>query len=278
LQLSAPRASPSCLEFLRVDPPGADLAVVRRAPSRPPSAGSLLFIHGLGDASSAFAGAIEAPALARHELALVDLLGHGTSDKPANFDYRPASHAAVLFQALRAMRLPAPLHLVGYSLGGAVAVELARFPVEGLGHVVLVEPVLEESQMAFSKRIVEVSEGEFRARYAEFIGPYGAPEKSLADRRWAETAAFASSSAFYRSAKGLLEAAKRGELIAHFREALAPQALVLSPETYDRWPEAAAAESRGARVVLVESPSSAPMYDAPDAFYQAVAMATAAGP
>jgi pimeloyl-ACP methyl ester carboxylesterase len=278
LKLSALKASPLCLEFLRVDPPGADLAVVRRDASSTPSAGSLLFIHGLGDAASTFADAIEAPALARFELALVDLLGHGTSDKPANFDYRPASHAAVLFQALRAMRLPAPVHIVGYSLGGAVAVELARFPIEGLGHLVLVEPALVESQMTFSKRATAVSEGEFRVRYAEFIGPYGASEKSLADRRWAETAAFASSRAIYRSAKGLLEAAKRGELLLHFREARAPLALILTPETYEGWPEAAAAEARGARVILVESPSNAPMYDAPDAFCQAVAMATAPGP
>ncbi len=273
LQLSAPEALRTCLEFLRVDPPGADLAVVRRPPSASSKAGSLVFIHGLGDASSAFAGALESQALAPFEIVLIDLLGHGTSDKPNNFDYRPASHAAVLFQALRALTLPAPVHLVGYSLGGAIALELSRFPVQGLGALVLIEPALAESKMDFSKRITKLSEGEFRDGYADFIGPYGRPDASLADRRWAETAAFASSTAFYRSAKGLLEASRRGELLAHLRETKAPRALVLSKDTYDAWPEAAEAEEQGARVILVDSPSSAQMYDAPDALYKAIALA-----
>jgi hypothetical protein len=131
--------------------------------------------------------------------------------------------------------------------------------------------------MDFSKRITMVSEGEFRAHYGDLIAPYGSPEAPLADRRWAETAAFASSTGFYRSAKGLLEAAQRGELIRHFKETNAPLALILAEETYEEWPLAAEAEARGARVLLVDSPSSAPMYDNPEALYKAIALAVELG-
>ena len=266
------------MDFVRVDPPGCDLAIVGRPATGSPCAGTLVFIHGLGGASSSFAQATEAPELARFDLLLVDLLGHGASDKPANFDYRPASHAAVVFQALRAVRPAAPVLVVGYSLGGAVAVELSRFPVEGLAGVILVEPALDPARMAFAAKVVAFGEGAFRAKYAEFLAPYAAEQASEADRHWADTAAFASSSAFYRSAKGLLEAAKRGELWEHFKSSPLPRNLILSPQTLDEWPRAQQAKEWGSRIMIVESPSASPMYDNAQAFYAAVGeLASASG-
>ncbi len=266
------------MEFVRVDPPGCDLAVVGRPATRSPCAGTLVFIHGLGGASSSFAQATEAPDLARFDLLLVDLLGHGASDKPENFDYRPASHAAVLFQALRAVRHAGPVLLVGYSLGGAVAVELARFPVEGIAGVILVEPSLDPARMPFAAKVAAFSEGEFRAKYADVLAPYAADEASEADRHWVDTAAFASSSAVYRSAKGLLEAAKRGELWEHLRSSPLPRNLILSPQTLDEWPKVQEAKEWGSRIVVVESASRSPMYDNAQALYAAIGeLASASG-
>jgi len=257
------------MDFVRVDPPGCDLALVRRPAATSPSKGTTVFLHGLGDASSAFYGAFEAPSLAPFEIVLVDLLGHGSSDKPSNFDYRPASHAAVLFQALRGLELPAPVHLVGYSLGGAVALELGRFPLPGLGRLVLVDPALDPSLLQFSAKVVAFSEAEFRAQYAEFLAPYGELAASFADRRWAEAAAFASSTGFYRSAKGVVEASRRGELLEHFREAAGRLTLITSSPS----PPAGAADpayGTGVLVVRLEAPNRAPMYDCPAEFYEAV--------
>lgn len=264
------------MELLRVDPPGCDLSVVRRPPAARPSKGALVFLHGLGGASSDFAQALESEALAPFGVVLLDLLGHGTSDKPANFDYRPASHAAVLFQALGKLRPAAPVVLVGYSLGAAVALELSRLPLAGLSGVVLVEPAVEEARMPFAAKVAAIPEGEFRARYGEFLEPYASPVSTDADRHWAETAAFASSSAFHRSAKGLLEAARRGELTAHLREARVPLALILSPATHSEWALEAKLERDGAPLFLVESPSRAPMLENPSPFYLAVRAAAEA--
>lgn len=263
------------MEFLRVEPPGCDLAVVRRAPATSPPQGTLVFLHGLGEAGATFYGALEAPPLAPFEVVLPDLLGHGTSDKPSNFDYRPASHAAVLFQALRGLALPPPIHLVGYSLGGAVAVELARFPLRGLGRLVLVEPALDPAALHFAAKVVGSSEAEFRARYGDLLAPYGAPSASFADRRWAETAAFASSSAIWRCAKAALDAAGRGELIDHLREAAFRAALILS----NPQPPAGGSDptfGAGCPVLWLDSPSRAPMYDCPAEFYEAVRRAVSA--
>lgn len=271
------------MEFLRVDPPGCDLAFVRSAPRVAPRnlqpatrATTLVFLHGLGGAASSFALALEAEPLAYFEVILTDLLGHGSSDKPLNFDYRPASHAAVLFQAFRKMEFEGRLHLVGYSMGAAVAVELARFPLPALQSLVLVEPALEPSRMRFAESVAAVPEGEFRARFAEFLEPYAAPDSGDADRKWAETAAFASSIAFHRSAKGTLEAARRGELLAHLREVHTPKALVVSKATYDEWPLVRDLEAEGVPVFVVRAPDRMPMYECPDEFYGAVRAATEA--
>jgi pimeloyl-ACP methyl ester carboxylesterase len=264
------------MEFLRVDPPGCDLAVIRRPHQGGKPAATLVLLHGLGDASSVFAQALEAAALAPFELALFDLLGHGSSDKPANFDYSPASHGAVLFQAMRKLGLPGPLYLVGYSLGGAVAVELSRFPVDGLAGLVLVEPALDATRMRFAGKVAEVSEGEFRARFADFLAPYASEEASDADRLWVESAAFASSTAFHRSAKGALEAARRGELLRHLRESALPRALILSRRTRDEWTAARDLEAEGAPVFLVDAPHQMPMLERPEEFYAALRRAVEA--
>jgi pimeloyl-ACP methyl ester carboxylesterase len=265
--------------MIRVDPPGADLAVIRRDAlvAARPARGTILFIHGLGDAASMFGPSMEAAPLAPYGLALVDLLGHGLSDKPTSFDYSPASHAAVLFAALRQLNLPPPLHLVGFSLGAAVAVELSRFGAIQVGSLVLCEPVVDLNRMEFARRIVAMPEGAFADDYGELLQQYTGPDSTEADRRWAETAAFAGSRAFYRCARGLLAAAERGELTAHLRESKAPKTFILSPQTYDQWPMARTFKQEGARVVLIDSRSKMPMYESPDAFYDAVAAAISAG-
>jgi pimeloyl-ACP methyl ester carboxylesterase len=178
---------------------------------------------------------------------------------------------AVLFQAIRALEVPPPLCVVGYSLGGAVALELAKFEPLGVAGLVLVEPALEAARMSFAARAAALSEGEFRAKYAEILEPYGAPEATAADRHWAETAAFASSTAVYRSAKGLFEAAGRGEPSRRFEALQMRTTVVISPQTQAEWHDLFLAQERGVRLKVIASPSRAPFFDAPAAFYEAVA-------
>jgi len=226
-----------------------------------------------------FAPALEEPALAPYEVALVDLLGHGTSDKPLNFDYSPASHAAVLFALAQKAGLAQPMHLVSFSFGGAVAVELARFEPLRVQALVLCEPALEEERMSFARLVVARPEQDFVEDYAEFLASFATPDAPEADRRWAETAAFASARSIWRSSSAALAAARRGELVAHLEEHRGPKVLILTPDTVDKWGRAQRLKAGGARVFQVPSASKMPMYDAQAAFYGAVARALpAAGP
>ena len=82
----------------------------------------LVLIHGLG--SSADDWFLQLPALAPHYLCMaVDLRGHGLSGKPAG-RYSVGLFAADVAGLIHALDL-APAHIVGLSLGGMVAQQLA---------------------------------------------------------------------------------------------------------------------------------------------------------
>src|SRR5262245_21911628 len=84
-----------------------------------------VFIHGLGGNGEAILGAVaNDPALGGHRSLLIDLPGHGASDRPADFSYSLDDHAA----AVAAACAPAGLHgvdLVGHSLGADIAIVVA---------------------------------------------------------------------------------------------------------------------------------------------------------
>ena len=82
----------------------------------------ILLIHGLG--SSVRDWEFQVPAFApQYEVIAADLRGHGRSAKPRG-RYRVPQFAADMAGLLRALDV-APAHIVGLSLGGMVALELA---------------------------------------------------------------------------------------------------------------------------------------------------------
>jgi 3-oxoadipate enol-lactonase len=82
----------------------------------------VLLLHGLG--SSARDWEHQVPVLAREfQVLTCDLRGHGRSDRPPG-PYSPGLFAADVASLLRAVEV-SPVHVVGLSLGGAVAFQLA---------------------------------------------------------------------------------------------------------------------------------------------------------
>jgi len=83
---------------------------------------ALVFIHGLG--SSARDWEFQVPEFSKaYKVVTLDLRGHGQSDKPAG-PYSLPMFAADVAGLLRALDLQ-PAHIVGLSLGGGVAFQLA---------------------------------------------------------------------------------------------------------------------------------------------------------
>lgn len=81
-------------------------------------------IHGLGCASSfEYSHVATFPALRARRCILVDLLGFGFSDQPADFGYRVEDHALQLMRFVEARGLWS-FDLYGHSMRGSVAIEM----------------------------------------------------------------------------------------------------------------------------------------------------------
>ena len=111
-----------------VDVGGLDLAYVEIAGSEPP----LLLVHGFTDTSRSFS--LLAPYLAGRRLIMPDLRGHGGSQAGGAFGV--ADFADDIAGLIRRLRLDRPV-VVGHSLGGMVAMQLASRHPDLIGGLVL---------------------------------------------------------------------------------------------------------------------------------------------
>ncbi|MEV7087200.1 alpha/beta hydrolase [Streptomyces sp. NPDC093085] len=142
---AAPKAGPVRVaegeELRRVTLPGLDLAV-RARPATRPGAGPALYVHGLGGSSQNWSALM--PYLADLvDGEAVDLPGFGDSAPPADGDYSVPGHARAVIRLLDAAGR-GPVHLLGNSLGGAVATRVAAVRPDLVRTLTLVSPALPE--------------------------------------------------------------------------------------------------------------------------------------
>ncbi|MET7466011.1 alpha/beta hydrolase [Nonomuraea sp. NPDC005501] len=242
---------PSGARMRWVELPGTDPAVV--------------YVHGLGAMSAPYYAATAAhPLLAGRRSLLVDLLGFGISDRPADFSYTLEAHADTLATALRQAGA-SRMSLIAHSMGGAVAIVLAARHPGIAERLILVDANLDPypptpvtpggSGIASHTEDDFVDHGWREVR--DRVGPHWWSTMRLADRR-----------ALHRSAVSLAEGTD-----PTMRELL--MALPI-PRAY-LYPEGEAPASAGdlaaAGVGLLEIPDAGHnvMLDNPEAFARAIA-------
>jgi pimeloyl-ACP methyl ester carboxylesterase len=120
-----------------------------------------VYLHGLGCAGSADFTEIAAhPALHGGRSIVVDLLGHGFSDRPRDFPGTLEAHAETVAALLDDEGIKDAV-LVGHSMGGAVAITLAATRPDLASRLVLAEPNLRTGGGLYSGPIAAQREEDF---------------------------------------------------------------------------------------------------------------------
>lgn len=121
---------------------------VRSAPE-PNSGEPALLIHGLGGSSTNWTDLMDLlsrpsdahPAAAVLSCSAVDLPGFGFSPPPADGDYSVSAHAGAVIELIEQQRRW-PVHLIGNSMGGAVATRVAARRPDLVRTLTLVSPAM----------------------------------------------------------------------------------------------------------------------------------------
>lgn len=114
----------------------------------------ILFIHGLGCAGSFdYSQVATQKELENHRCILVDLLGAGYSDKPADFEYSVSVHTEYLKNFIDNLNLKKFI-IFGHSLGGPVAIELSKKCLGRVTCLILSESNLDPSMQGESSYMI----------------------------------------------------------------------------------------------------------------------------
>ncbi|MFI6944122.1 alpha/beta fold hydrolase [Streptomyces sp. NPDC050418] len=224
-----------------------------------------VFVHGLGcSGASDFAEVATRAPLDGRMSVLVDLFGHGYSDRPADFGYRMREQADAVAAVLEHEGLR-DTELIGHSMGGAVAIELAAARPDLIAKLVVAEPNLfpgggfASSPIAAQDEEAFVAEG-FARMLAGHKHPDSAARVRLTDPR-----------GLHRSATAMVEGTDPswGALLTDLDR---PRAFVVGERTLPD-PETELMAAAGVPVVEVPAATHNMMIDNPQGFADAVGRA-----
>jgi pimeloyl-ACP methyl ester carboxylesterase len=120
----------------------------------------LLWLHGWQCSSTGeLLPAAVQPALRGRRSLLIDLLGHGYSDRPLDFAYSLEEHAQTIAAVIDALGI-ASCAIVGHSMGGGVAIHVAAARPDAVSLLVMAEGALGDAR----ERGFEGSEDDFAVR------------------------------------------------------------------------------------------------------------------
>lgn len=110
----------------------------RRWAAAGPERGRCVLLHGLGGSSDVWIGTAAALAADGFAVITLDLPAHGATTIPAETVHEIV---ALLGVAWGALEMPEPVHLVGHSMGGAVALLLAAATPQRIASLTLLAPL-----------------------------------------------------------------------------------------------------------------------------------------
>jgi pimeloyl-ACP methyl ester carboxylesterase len=158
-----------------------------------------VYVHGLGSNGLAVCGRyMDRPELGRRRSLVLDLPGHGESDRPLDFSYDLAGHADAVAAAVASTGLDG-VELVGHSLGGDVSILVAARHPGLVRRLVISEANLDPLPPSLTAR---ASQAMRAVPEAEWIAT-GYPRLLETEPGWARTLRLCAPYAVHRSAVGL---------------------------------------------------------------------------
>jgi len=125
---------------------------------------AIVYLAGLGmPAVDNFLAVASHPALRETRALMIDLLGAGSSDRPATYAHTLENHAQCIAAVLDHLGT-GPCTLVGYSMGGSISVALALARPDLVARLVVAEGNLIPGGGNASRHIAAQSEAEFTAK------------------------------------------------------------------------------------------------------------------
>lgn len=239
---------------------------------RPGRLPARVFVHGLGgNGMAVFGGVVDQPALGHHRSIVVDLPGHGASDRPADFSYSLEAHAAAVAAVCAAAGVDG-IDLLGHSLGADTAIVLAYRHPGLVRRLVISEANLDPLPASSTGRASQA----MRLRpEAEFVAT-GYQRYLDESPDWAPTLRLCSPVAVHRSAVGLTTGTT-----PTMREMFVSMTM---PRTFIRGDrgelllDAEGLEAAGVRLFVIPGAGHMMMRDNPPAFLAALAAALDQGP
>lgn len=232
----------------------------------PGEGNTLIFIHGLGAASSScFPRIAHHPCLVGHRFLLVDLLGFGFSDRPSKFRYSMEDHADTVASLLDHLNLKR-CAVIGHSMGGSIAIVLVTTRPDLVSNLIVAEGNLDPGPGGVSGPVTAQTEEQFMKNgYAAFL-------RGVISEGWTDYAGTVQASdrrAMHRSAVSLI-----AERHPTFREQLLalsiPRTFVFGEKNIVH-PDVQRLSNDRIRVEIVENAGHDMMADNPDGFAQAIA-------
>jgi pimeloyl-ACP methyl ester carboxylesterase len=224
--------------------------------------------------SASFFNVVTHPDMLPHRAILVDYLGSGVSDHPVNFDYSIENHArcvaAVLDQA--GCR---KVTVLGHSMGGTVALQLALTRPDLVGNLIIGEGNVTSGGGALVSQIAAHSEDDFvRQEYPKMQADLFEKAKNgeMIGLRRSTVWKHISPVGLYRNAQAL--AAVEDTFLDHFLALPIPRSFIYGektlPKTADEvgpdTPLPADLQAKGVATEIVPNAGHGQMFDNPDGF------------
>jgi pimeloyl-ACP methyl ester carboxylesterase len=230
----------------------------------------LVFLHGLGSSSIAdFSKTVMNNVSKKRRCILIDLPGHGFSDKPKNFGYSLYDHAEAVAALLDNLKIKKSI-LIGHSLGGNIAIALTQKRPDLVSKLVILEPNLDPGIGQGSKIIASQPEQEYLStghqKYLDELRKSG--NKDLSYNIYSACFSIAEPIAIYRSAVGLLKGTNPPQRDI-LRKLKIPRFFIVGEKNINQIPLNELTEL-GLKRVVIKNAGHAMMHDNPTEFYKAL--------